>query len=174
MMRLMDVRRLAGVVLGAGFGCVRAKGTAMPPVLFTVGYERHSEPDSLVAALAAARVERLVDVRELPLSRRRGFSKTALKAAVEEAGLTYEHERALGNPKPYRDLYKAGDQATGERLYRAHLRNGSSQAVDWLSGTLEDQRTCILCVEHDHRECHRSVIVEQVRERLPELRVEHL
>jgi uncharacterized protein (DUF488 family) len=74
----------------------------MASTVFTIGYERRS-PDGLVRDLAGAGVTLLADVRELPLSRRRGFSRTALAAALGQAGLAYVHERALGNPKPYRD-----------------------------------------------------------------------
>ena len=65
-------------------------------------------PASLVATLREAGVQRLVDVRKFPSSRRRGFSKTALAAALDAAGIEYVHARALGNPKPNRDLWRAG------------------------------------------------------------------
>jgi uncharacterized protein (DUF488 family) len=146
----------------------------MKPTLFTIGYERHRTPDSFVAALAAARVERLVDVRELPLSRRRFFSKTALSGLLTDAGIEYAHARPLGNPKPYRDLYRSGRQEEGAALYLAHLRNGSAAAVDELTKTLSGRRTCVLCFEDDHRTCHRAVLVDELRERLADLRVEHL
>jgi hypothetical protein len=32
----------------------------------------------------------------------------------------------------------------------------------------------VLSVEHDHRVCHRDVIVDELRRRLPDLVVEHL
>jgi uncharacterized protein (DUF488 family) len=105
---------------------------------------------------------------------RRGFSKTALAEALEAAGIAYRHERALGNPKPARDLWRYGNRAEGERLYRAHVSNGSAWAVDGLSVALQRERTCLLCVEADHRDCHRSVIVEELQRRLPALKVEHL
>ncbi len=146
----------------------------MRATLLTIGYEAHREPASLVSALQAAGVERLVDVRELPLSRRRGFSKTALSEALTAVGITYEHKRALGNPKPYRDLYKSGAVDEGRVRYTAHLRNGSAWALDWLGETLAGQRTCVLCVEHDHTVCHREVIVEELRRRMPGLAVKHL
>lgn len=142
--------------------------------LFTIGYEQHPTPDALIAALYAAGVQCLLDVRELPLSRRRGFSKTALGAALADAGIRYEHERALGNPKHLRDLYKSGRQAEGEAGYLAHVRNGSAWAVRELANTMREQPTCLLCWEHDHRTCHRSVIVSELRELVPGLQVEHL
>jgi uncharacterized protein (DUF488 family) len=144
------------------------------PTLLTIGYENHRVPESLVTTLREAGVQVLVDVRELPLSRRRGFSKKALGAALDDAGIDYRHERALGNPKAARDLWRFGNRAEGERLYRAHVSNGSAWAVDELSVALQHERTCILCVEADHRDCHRSVIVEELQRRLPGLRVKHL
>ncbi len=146
----------------------------MPPVLFTIGYEDHKTPDSLTAVLLSAGVLRLVDVRELPISRRPGFAKRALSAALTEAGISYEHERALGNPKPLRDLYRSGRQADGERQYLAHLRNGSAAAVDALAGRLDETPTCIMCFEADHTSCHRALIVQELHRRCPDLRVEHL
>jgi uncharacterized protein (DUF488 family) len=172
---LSDIARFpAAVVAKAGLRPPWANTATVRPKLLTVGYERHRESASLVAELRAAGVERLVDVRELPLSRRRGFSKSALARALADAGITYEHERALGNPKPYRDLYKSGDVVAGRRAYTAHIRNGSAWAVDWLGETLAEHRTCVLCVEHDHRVCHRDVIVDELRRRMPDLVVEHL
>jgi uncharacterized protein (DUF488 family) len=141
--------------------------------LFTIGYENHKTPDSLIGALREAGVRRLVDVRELPLSRRRGFSKTALSAALARADIEYEHTRDLGNPKAYRDLYKNGHVAEGERRYRKHLHNGSYDALIELSETL-DEATCLLCFEASHATCHRSVIVEALEERLGYIEVVHL
>ncbi|MEN0015850.1 MAG: DUF488 domain-containing protein, partial [Solirubrobacteraceae bacterium] len=93
---------------------------------------------------------------------------------LAEAGIAYEHERALGNPKPLRDLYRAGRQSEGEAGYLAHIRNGSSWAVDELARTMNDETTCLLCFEESHTVCHRAVIVDELRERVPDLRVEHL
>lgn len=146
----------------------------MSSIIWTTGYEQHRTPEELVTALQTAGVRRLIDVRELPLSRRRGFSKTALREALAHAGIAYEHERALGNPKPLRDLYKAGDVVAGAAGYRAHVTNGSAWAVDWLAGTLDTAPTAMLCWEHDHQVCHRSVIVEELRRRLPNLQVVNL
>jgi len=141
--------------------------------VFTIGYEARDVP-RLVSDLAAAGVELLVDVRELPLSRRRGFSKTALRAAVEDAGIAYLHDRAVGNPKPFRDAWKSGDTATGTAGYIAHLDNGSRTSVDALAQIVAQARVCIMCVEHDPLDCHRSLLVDALRQRVDGLVVEHL
>ncbi len=49
--------------------------SAVPALLYTLGYEGLSLAE-FFDRLAQAGVSRLVDVRELPLSRRPGFSKT--------------------------------------------------------------------------------------------------
>lgn len=142
--------------------------------LFTTGYEQYSKPGDLISVLRQAGVECLVDVRELPLSRRRGFSKKALAAALTDAGVHYDHARALGNPKPFRDLYRSGQQDRGEKAYLAHLRNGSAHAVDDLAKVLIGKPTCLLCYEADPQACHRSLVVDELRLRIPRLQVEHL
>ena len=52
------------------------------PTVWTIGYERLLPPQ-LVAELAAARVERVLDVRFRPQSRRPGMSKTRLGHLLE-------------------------------------------------------------------------------------------
>jgi len=144
------------------------------PTLFTIGYEQHRTAESLIDTLREAGVRRIVDVRELPLSRKRGFSKTALAEALSAASIKYEHVRALGNPKRYRDMYKAGLVREGEERYRAHLHNGSYPALVELGETLEGELTCLLCFESAHEECHRAVIVDALEDHLSELDVIHL
>ncbi|HZT16018.1 MAG TPA: DUF488 domain-containing protein [Gaiellaceae bacterium] len=143
------------------------------PRLFTIGYEGRT-PTTLIERLQEAGVERVVDVRELPLSRRRGFSKSPLGAALERAGIRYKHIRALGNPKPTRDRYKSGDVEGGAREYRAHLHNGSYPALVELADSLASERTCLLCVEEAHERCHRAVIAGAIAERLPRVAIVHL
>jgi hypothetical protein len=88
--------------------------------IFTIGYEQTTTGD-LIAALQAAGVQRVVDIRAVAASRRPGFSKTALGGALQEAGIAYEHLRALGTPKEGRDAAKRGDRVTLERVYAGQL-----------------------------------------------------
>jgi uncharacterized protein (DUF488 family) len=145
----------------------------VPTTLFTIGYERRNA-EAMLAELKSLDVDVVLDVRELPLSRRRGFSKTSLGRALEAGGIRYEHDRRLGNPQPYRDLYRAGEAKAGAAAFRAHLQNGSSAAVLELAERLRSESVCLLCVEDDAEQCHRAVIVETLRERLPRLVVRHL
>jgi uncharacterized protein (DUF488 family) len=142
--------------------------------IFTIGYEEHRESASLISALADAGIERVIDVRELPLSRRRGFSKTSLATALEGAQIEYRHDRRLGNPKPFRELYKRGQVSRGQAAYQRHLASNAMDAVRALACTLREAKICLLCLEGDHRLCHRSVIVQALEAEVPGLQVVNL
>jgi len=141
--------------------------------VYTIGYEGR-DPDGFVSELAAAGVAALVDVRELPSSRRRGFSKTALAESLRAAGIDYVHERALGNPKPFRDAWKGGDARTGAAGYRAHLAGAPSKRLDALAERVDADAVCLMCAERDASDCHRSILIEALAERSPGLEVRHL
>lgn len=134
--------------------------------LGSVGYERHKDSAEFARLLRAAGVERLVDVRELPISRRRGYAKTALGKAMEGEGIEYVHMRDLGNPKPYRDLYKSGEVEKGRRLYTNYLHEEQREALERLASMLPEKKTALMCVEHDAAVCHRTVILESLRSEL--------
>ena len=95
--------------------------------IFTIGYEA-TTMDAFLAALKAAGVERVIDVRALPLSRRPGFSKSSLAATLNDAGIEYVHLKALGTPKPGRDAAKKGDRRTMEKVYAGQLDLPEAQA----------------------------------------------
>ena len=83
--------------------------------IFTIGYEGATVPE-VITALKRAGVERVIDVRALPLSRRPGFSKTPLRNALGESGIDYVHLKALGTPAEGRAAARAGRHADLERI----------------------------------------------------------
>lgn len=132
--------------------------------LFTIGYEGSSVQD-LVQTLLNVGIEVLADVRELPLSRKKGLSKNALSVLLNEAGIEYRHFKKLGDPKTGRDAAKSGDLATFERVFTKHL--GTSEAQDALENLLlvaENKKTCMLCFERNPKNCHRSFIADEALE----------
>lgn len=134
----------------------------MTGLLFTIGYEG-TVPVRLIGTLREAGVTRLVDVRALANSRRPGFAKTALSAALAEAGIGYEHLRALGTPAAGRAAVRAGRPAEMRRLFAAHLAGLEAQAA--LAGLVEKarrERLCLLCLEADPAHCHRTLVAEAV------------
>src|SRR5437763_12673514 len=88
--------------------------------IFTIGYEGATVGEFL-DALRKAGVRRVIDVRALPLSRRPGFSKSPLGAALEEAGVEYVHLRALGTPAEGRAAARAGRHKDMARIYAGQL-----------------------------------------------------
>lgn len=134
------------------------------PRIWTIGYEGR-DPKDFVAALRDAKVQRVVDVRELPLSRKVGFSKASLARGLEAAGIAYTHLRALGTPRPIRHALKSGgDVETFRRDYRQHAE-GQPDALRELEALAAKERCAMLCVEADAAVCHRGVLAEMLEAR---------
>ena len=116
-------------------------------MLWTIGYEK-LWPDALVAELSAAGVERVLDVRLRPQSRRPGMSKTKLAIALAEHGIAYEHRRELGTPLEIRGLFRAGHVEAAVEAYRAHAEAHAGAELDALASELDrGPRTALLCLE---------------------------
>ncbi|GGA36429.1 DUF488 domain-containing protein [Sphingomonas psychrolutea] len=127
--------------------------------VFTIGYEASTMADFL-AALTRAGVQRVIDVRALPLSRRPGFSKTSLAASLAEAGIGYVHLKALGTPKRGRDAAKRGDVATLAAVYadQLELPEAQAQAAQMLA-LAAALPSALLCYERDPQHCHRTLLL---------------
>ena len=134
----------------------------MTLTIFTIGYEQ-ARIDDVVGALKAAGVTRLLDVRAVAASRRPGFSKTALAGALREAGIAYEHLRALGTPKEGREAARRGDMAALKRVYAGQLELPEAQAqAAMLMDRAAGEPTALLCYERDAAACHRSLLLASV------------
>lgn len=132
------------------------------PALFTFGYEALTI-ERFIARLKDSRVNLIVDVRDLPLSRKKGFSKNAFREHLAAAGIGYEHRPALGCPKPVRDQYREdGDWADYTRGFLAHLGTVKTEVRN-LAVTARDHRACLVCFEADFSACHRTYVARAVR-----------
>src|SRR4051812_44612537 len=88
--------------------------------LFTIGYEGAAQSE-VIAALIGAGVERVIDVRAVPLSRKPGFSKNVLAAGLREAGIDYVHLKSLGTPPAGREAARKGRWEEMKRIYGEQL-----------------------------------------------------
>ncbi|QIK77621.1 DUF488 domain-containing protein [Sphingomonas piscis] len=134
----------------------------MKPRIYTIGYEAATMADFL-AALTSARVKRVIDVRALPLSRRPGFSKSPLRAALAEAGIDYVHLKALGTPASGREAARKGRHAELERIYAGQLE--LPEAIAQGGQMLElarEKPSALLCFEREPGGCHRSLLLKAV------------
>jgi uncharacterized protein (DUF488 family) len=130
--------------------------------IFTIGYEG-ADIASFIAALRKAWVALVVDVRAVPASRKKGFSKTPLAAHLAEAGIGYRHLRGLGTPKRGRDAAHSGDRATFERVFLAHMEEPEA-LLDLAEAVAlaQDKNACLLCLERDPEQCHRLIVAERM------------
>ena len=137
--------------------------TAWP--LYTIGYEK-TLLEEVIATLAAAGVSTLLDVRDRPISRRPGFSKRQLAAAVEEAGIGYFHLQALGTPPEGR---LAGRRREWDRFWRIVeeklARPEAELALQEAAELARSAPGCLLCYETDWQICHRRRVAEILAER---------
>jgi len=139
--------------------------------IFTIGYEKTTVPE-FIAALIQAGVRRVIDVRALPLSRRPGFSKSALSAALGEAGVEYVHLRALGTPAEGRVAARAGRHGDMERIYAGQLELPEAIAQSaMMIGMAKETPTALLCYEREPAQCHRMSLLRAVA---PSAEVVHL
>ncbi len=130
--------------------------------VFTIGYEGATQAE-LIAALKAAGVEQVIDVRAVPASRRPGFSKNILAGGLREAGIGYIHLKALGTPAEGREAARKGRHEAMARIYADQLETPEAglQAAQMLDLAAE-KPSALLCYERDPAACHRSVLREAV------------
>lgn len=127
--------------------------------IFTIGYEA-TTMDAFIATLRQAGVERVIDVRAVPLSRRPGFSKNILAASLKDAGIDYVLLKNLGTPKPGRDAAKKGDVATLKSVYAGQLELPEAQAeAAKMRALAEEKPSALLCFERNPEHCHRTLLL---------------
>ena len=134
------------------------------PDLYTIGYEKSTQ-SALLRTLFENGIETLLDIRELPQSRKPGLSKTALGAAARHQGIRYAHIRELGTPRDIRYQRKIDhDQEAFRADFLTYLAT-QDDAVDALVARARTERCCLMCYEANFRECHRLFVAERASER---------
>jgi len=131
--------------------------------LITIGYEGR-EIEQFIERLKQQNISRLIDIREIPISRKRGFSKSALKERLENENIQYVHLKALGSPSYIRRKLRS-DQNYHDffEAYSEHL-SGNIEAVASLYQYVLDGINCIMCYELSEEYCHRSIVAYKVQE----------
>ena len=141
-------------------------------MLHTIGYEG-LDTQEFLSLLSKHDIETLVDIRELPLSRKSGFSKKALATSVKRWGIGYVHFSHLGCPRLIRNRYR--DDRNWTRYQRDFLKYLGTQDEAIVELTAMAGKSCcaLLCFEADYNLCHRSMVAEAV-EKLGGMRVCHI
>jgi uncharacterized protein (DUF488 family) len=136
-------------------------------VVFTIGHSNRPV-DAFIAALAAHRIERLVDIRAFPHSRAQPqFDQAALAESLRREGIAYEHAPALGGRR--RRDRSVGDEVNGaweNASFHAYadyaLSRDFTDALDDLVANATDVRTAIMCAEAVWWRCHRRIVTDHL------------
>jgi Protein of unknown function, DUF488 len=128
--------------------------------VFTIGHSTRSIEEFL-SILEAHGVERLVDVRTIPKSRRvPQFNSEALATSLREQGIEYVHLKSLGGlRKAKKDSVNTGWRNASFRGYADYMAGDEFRAaLERLLQLASEKRTAIMCAEAVPWRCHRSLI----------------
>jgi uncharacterized protein (DUF488 family) len=129
--------------------------------LFTIGHSTRSL-DELAEALGAHGVERLVDIRSFPMSRRLPqFNRESLEPELPKRGIEYVWMKALGGRRK-----KIRDDSPHTALRSVSFRNYADymltpefrQAAAELVRMAEEKPTAYMCAERVYFHCHRMMV----------------
>ena len=141
-------------------------------MIYTVGHSTRPLEEFL-RLLCAHGVERVVDVRRYPASRRHPhFTRDALAGALGAAGIAYRHEPDLGGRRqPSRDSVNTGWRSAGFRGYADYMDTAPFRAaLERLIELAADRPTTVLCAEAVPWRCHRQLIADALTARGVEVR----
>jgi uncharacterized protein (DUF488 family) len=137
------------------------------PTIWTIGYEKLL-PQELANELQHAGVQRVIDVRFRPQSRRAGMSKTRLGELLRDHGIAYEHRKELGTPPHIRPLFHQNKLQEATAAYHEYVEANHPEALDALARELDNPNTpntALLCLEAAPEGCHRRIITNALAQR---------
>jgi uncharacterized protein (DUF488 family) len=135
--------------------------------LYTIGYQG-VDVATYVQKLKMAGVGIVADVRETPWSHKQAFCKNIFSSELSKAGIEYIHVKSAGNPKENRRT--APNMAECLRRYREYVRTNPAGVIDLIevirAAAARNQSVCLTCFEKDVHDCHRSILVDAMREKI--------
>jgi len=141
---------------------VQAGSSTLPLNVFTIGYESRTL-DSFIDRLKRYGIKQLIDVREKPISRKKGFSKNALRERLEEEDIRYVHIPAFGSPSDIRKEYKdGGSEKTFFSRYQEYLDSELGGEMGILDEYVSSTESALMCFELSHVHCHRKIIAKEL------------
>ncbi len=146
----------------------------MTLVVLTVGHSNRTLEDFL-ALLQAHGVEKVIDVRRFPSSRRHPhFNGPALSAALAAVGIGYRHIPELGGRRtPRPDSVHTAWKTPGFRGYADHMETPAFRAaLETVLAEAAQARIALMCAEALPWRCHRRLIADALVVR--GIQVEHI
>lgn len=127
------------------------------PKIISIGYERRTI-DEFIGILKEQDVCKLIDVRQLPASRKKGFSNKSLAGRLKSVGIEYLHLREAGNP-----YHREKDNVKRcLQLYQEYIET-HTEFVELVISKIAQQTTALLCYERQHSDCHRSILLQAMK-----------
>ncbi|WP_413584880.1 DUF488 family protein [Bdellovibrio sp. HCB274] len=145
--------------------------------IYTVGYEG-CDIDEFVAGLKKNKIKRIIDIRRNPVSRKKGFSKNKLAAALAEENISYEYlGTELGVPSAWRKAEKA-HLITRKKMFNDYktkiLPKHPKQIEEVVRLAKQKGRSALLCYENEATDCHRHYLTEKIKTKHPATKVKDL
>ncbi len=126
--------------------------------LYTIGYEG-SLIDDFIDTLIDVGIEHVIDVRDVPLSRKPGFSKSTLSERLSNSGISYTHLRALGDPPEGRAAMREGNRTKFTQIFSKRLSSVEAKtALEQALQIAKQQSAVLLCFERAPADCHRTIV----------------
>ena len=103
-------------------------------------------------------------MRQLPLSRKKGFSKNSLNELLNKNNIEYINFRELGTTKEMRSkLMSSGDYKSFYKEYQYSLTKKNNQINKLYEIVNSGKRIALLCYEHDAQHCHRKILADELK-----------
>jgi len=162
----INSRTAASIMDTTGIAKIRALKEQLKQterILFTIGYEGITI-EHYLNTLIKNDVRVLCDVRNNPLSRKFGFSKSNLQKYLGNIGIEYIHFPELGIKSEKRNnLNSDEDYQNLFKEYKSSLPN-CREFLEKLYQLLETKnRIALTCFEHEASHCHRHVIRDYLK-----------
>lgn len=160
----LDITSDGDVISLTRHGIVRSPPEEGVKTIFTIGYEGRT-PEKFIIRLKNNGVLQIIDVRERPISRKKGFSKSALMQCLKEEGIGYIHMPLLGSPSYIRHEYKGGgSELLFFEKYKAYAYS-IPEEIELLDYYSSDTPSALMCFEQLHVHCHRKVLAEMLADK---------
>jgi len=140
--------------------------------ILLTGYEKETI-EEFIYKLIDNNVKAVIDVREIPLSRKYGFSKIHLKRELNRYNIKYFHLPELGSPTNIRKDLKTNrlDYLEFFKRYREYLQNKNDVLENLANIATNEETTALLCYEKCTELCHRSIIANEMTIRYPQFQI---
>ena len=133
---------------------------------FTMGFSNRTWDETIVI-LQGFSIERLVDIRTLPGSRRTPqFNLENLQEKLPESGIEYVHMKSLGGlRKPLKgSSLNAAWRNEGFRGYADYMQSPAfEESLEALVQLSKEKRTVYVCTEAVFWRCHRQLVSDALQ-----------